>query len=77
MHRISSINQKQAKVSDDGRVRIVLAHEDPGTPNWLDTAGHLEGILQYRYIWTRDNPEPSIRALPVDDVRAAMGLDYR
>jgi len=28
----------------------VIAHEDPGVPNWLDTGGHREGTIFWRYL---------------------------
>ena len=39
----SSLNGHQASVDDDGTLRVVIAHEDPGVANWLDTAGHSAG----------------------------------
>ena len=48
-----SINNFQAKRSADGAVRIVVAHGDPGVPNWIDTAGHREGLMMLR--WARGN----------------------
>ncbi|MGE4650040.1 MAG: hypothetical protein AAEJ53_04050, partial [Myxococcota bacterium] len=75
-NRQSSLNQQQLHIDSDGRVRVVLSVEDPGVPNWLDTGGHLEGIIQYRYIWTRNNPQPSIRALPLAELRAALPADH-
>jgi hypothetical protein len=53
----------------------VLAHEDPGVPNWLDAAGHVEGLLQYRWIWTRTNPQPSCRIVPLADLRVHLPPD--
>lgn len=40
---------------DDGTVRIVVAGEDPGVPNWLDTGGRQHGFLVLRWL---DNPAP-------------------
>lgn len=74
-NRINSLNDGQVRIDADGRCRIVVAHEDPGVPNWLDTGGATEGCLQYRYIWTEDNPLPSLRRLPVDQVREALPAD--
>lgn len=68
-NRQTSINNHQAVLDADGRFRCVLAHEDPGVPNWLDTAGHVEGLLQYRWIWTRTNPRPTCRIVKLADVR--------
>jgi len=71
-NRQSSLNHHQLHCDADGRARIVVAVRDPGVPNWLDTGGHLEGILQYRYIWTRNAPAPTIRPLPLAELRAAL-----
>jgi hypothetical protein len=74
-NRQTSINGRQAHIDLDGRFRCVLAHEDPGVPNWLDTAGHTEGLLQYRWIWTRDNPRPTCRDVALADLRGALPAD--
>lgn len=67
-NRQSSLNHHQLRRDPDGRVRIVVAHRDPGCPNWLDTGGHLEAVLQYRYIWTRNAPLPAKRVIPFSGV---------
>ena len=68
-NRINSINGAQAHLDADGRFRCVVAHSDPGVPNWLDTGGELEGMIQYRYVWTKDSPEPSVRIVPHGEIR--------
>ncbi len=55
----TSLNAAQTQCDVDGRVRIVVAHRDPGVPNWLDTTGLSEGVFQYRFIWTRTTPQPT------------------
>ena len=47
-NRQTSLNRTQAHVDADGQLRIVLANEDPGVPNWLDTLGHQEGAIHVR-----------------------------
>ena len=42
-NRVTSLNDAQVQVDDDGKVRIVLAHDDPGVHNWLDTTGSGAG----------------------------------
>ena len=37
---IAVINGDTAVRRHDGTVRLVVAHQDPDMPNWLDTAGH-------------------------------------
>ena len=48
-NRLTTINPGQAALDDDGVFRLVLAHEDPGIRNWLDTTGLQRGILILRY----------------------------
>lgn len=37
-HRVS-MTGRELKTEADGRFRLVIAHRDPGEPNWLDTTG--------------------------------------
>jgi hypothetical protein len=67
-HRIHT-NSAIATTRQDGSFRIVVAHRDPGVPNWLETAGHEFGTMCFR--WVRpasDPPEPRTRVVAVDDV---------
>src|SRR5574342_69053 len=52
------LNQHSAVREPDGRVRIVVAHRDPGPrfPNWLTTAGHSEGGMLFRWIGADAHP---------------------
>ena len=56
--RQTSLNMAQAFADDDGRIRLVVAADDPGVPNWIDTEGRPEGMLVYRSIGTRSRPVP-------------------
>ena len=58
-YRLSSLNSEQAVVEDDGSVVIVVAHRDPGVPNWLDTAGHTVGLMPQRWVEADSSPTPS------------------
>jgi hypothetical protein len=51
------------------------AHQDPGVPNWLDTAGHLEGTIQYRWVWTKTNPSPKAQVVKFDEIRKELPGD--
>jgi hypothetical protein len=73
--RQTSINQHQAVIDADDRFRCVVAPRDPGVPNWLDTAGEREGLVQYRWIWSETNPQPTAKLVPLASVRAALPSD--
>ncbi len=75
IHRITSINQHQAVPSEDGQIRFVLAHRDPGVPNWLDTGEHREGLLTYRWFWPESDPTPTARVIPLAEVLRALPAD--
>ena len=47
--RSVSLNRAQTQVKEDGSFTMILAHEDPGLPNWLDTEGKLFGLVFWRY----------------------------
>ena len=70
--RQTSLNHNQAHIDADGRFRCVIAHRDPGVQNWLDTTGNREGMIQYRWIWTRTNPQPSVRTVKLAELRAHL-----
>lgn len=58
-NRLTSLNQEQAHRDEDGRLRYVIAHRDPGVPNWLDTMEHPSGYITLRT--TFPAPPPSDR----------------
>ncbi len=55
-NRQISLNRNQVTYEDDGSFRIVIAHEDPGVPNWLDTEGRGAGTIYWRYIFPTETP---------------------
>jgi hypothetical protein len=75
VHRITSINQHQAIPSEDGLVRFVLSHVDPGVPNWLDTGDHPDGLLTYRWFWPESDPSPTTRVVRTADVLESLPAD--
>ena len=46
----ATLNCHTSQIEDDGSVRFVIAHHDPGVPNWLDTAGHRRGTVGVRWV---------------------------
>ncbi len=44
------LNSATTERNADGTVRCVIAHSDPGTKNWLSTAGHARTILGVRWV---------------------------
>lgn len=73
----TSLNGFQAEPDPDGVLRYVVAHRDPGVPNWLDTTGHREGFLTPRWAYS-DQPPPdrwptiTAKVVPFAEVRAHL-----
>jgi hypothetical protein len=81
-NRITSLNGFQAERDPDGAIRFVIAHRDPGVPNWLDTTGHPEGFMAPRWAYFEKPPPeqwPTIRATKVrfDEVRKLLPPNTR
>lgn len=65
-----SLNRKQMVLEPDGSYRIVIAHRDPGVPNWLDTESHTEGTIFWRFLLPESQPAKTTCALmPLVQVR--------
>jgi hypothetical protein len=68
----SSLNDAQADVDPDGKLRIVISAKDPGVKNWLDTAGHPNGIIQGRWTGCDSQPIPKATVVKLADVDKHM-----
>lgn len=76
VYRQTSLNQLQARRDSDGLFRLVIAHEDPGVANWLDTSGRELGILVWRVYGPRGHIEmPRIDRVPLAEVRQHLPAD--
>jgi len=71
-NRVTSLNDRQVHVDGDGRVRVVLADDDPGVQNWLDTSGLRTGLMTYRYVRPTTAPAPTSTVAPLDEVRRSL-----
>jgi hypothetical protein len=71
LNRQVTLNRRQTKLEANGRFRIVIAHEDPGLPNWLDTEGRAFGLVFFRYMLPEGEIEtPRAELVPLDSLRA-------
>ena len=70
-YRLSNTNCHYARLEDDGELIVVIAHDDPGLPNWLDPSGYAEGYVCYRWMLADDCPVPQ-----ASQVKAARLFDH-
>lgn len=67
------INGHNAELNDDGSVTVMVAHQNPGHNNWIQTAGHVEGTMCWRwYRPTSEVPESiPTRILPLSELKSS------
>jgi hypothetical protein len=68
--RRAALNDRDAVREADGSVRVVISGQPTGAANWLDTKGHAEGTVVFR--WSRTNepiPEFQTRRIPADSLK--------
>ena len=75
VNRQSSLNDAQAHIDSDGKFRAVISRLDPGVPNWLDKADYPWGIIQMRWNLASEYPDPTIKKVPLADVRRHLPED--
>ena len=69
--RRTALHQAQIVAEADGSYRIVISAQDPGLPNWIDTAGHRRGTIFWRFLLPESDPEtPRCRVVNVAELRA-------
>jgi hypothetical protein len=73
-NRQTSLNSHQARLDADGVFRGVIAHVDPGIPNWLDTTGHQRGTLAIRFLLAEEAPEVELERVALGELAAALPL---
>lgn len=59
-------NAHSAQRDDDDGVTLVLAHRDPGHPNWLETAGHTRGTMCLRWVGASEHVDPVTELRPFE-----------
>jgi hypothetical protein len=68
-HRQVSLNRAQTTLEPDGSFRMVLAHQDPGVPNWIDTEGRPFGMVFWRYFLPTSEVEtPQAKVVKLSDL---------
>lgn len=75
VYRMSSTNGHFAHVASDGRFYAVLALQDPGVPNWLDTAGYKQGTIYGRWYDCDSHPMPNLKRVKFSEVRDHLPAD--
>jgi hypothetical protein len=64
------VNKHTARYESDGSLLIVIAAEDPGIGNWIDTVGHRHGTLGLRWTKAIDPQKPKLRVVSLSELRS-------
>lgn len=75
LYRPVSYTPSRTTVDGDGRIRLVMAHRDPGVHNWLDTQGFERGNLTYRHMLEGEPAVLDTRVVEHDELLDALPKD--
>jgi hypothetical protein len=75
VNRQSSLNDSQARLDRDGKLRAVISKRDPGVPNWLDKANYPWGVIQMRWNKASDHPNPTVQKVRFSEIRRHLPSD--
>jgi hypothetical protein len=64
-----TLNAHSAEYRPDGSVRLLVAHEDPGLGNWIDTAYHRSGTMSLRWLRSTEFPPVRVGKLAAGEVK--------
>jgi hypothetical protein len=72
LYRLVSYTPSRAAIDPDGKVRLVLAHRDPGLHNWLDACGFAQGNLTLRTLLSPAGPAVETRLVPFAELATVL-----
>jgi hypothetical protein len=75
LYRPVSYTPSRAKIDRDGKVRLILCHEDPGYHNWLDTQTFERGNLTYRNLLSEHLTAFRTQLVKRSQLAAALPVD--
>jgi hypothetical protein len=75
LYRPVSYTPSRTAVDGDGKVRLVLAHDDPGYHNWIDTQGFERGNLTYRHMLEGEPAELHTRVVKCANLAGELPPD--
>jgi hypothetical protein len=75
LYRPTSYSPARTRVDSDNVVRFVIAHDDPGVHNWLDTQGFSDGNLGYRNLMSQNPATFRTRLVKRAEVMAHLPPD--
>lgn len=75
LYRQVGHTKSRTKVDSDGKVRLIMSHEDLGYHNWLDTQGFERGNVTYRLLMSEESTELRTRVVKSADLPDVLPAD--
>jgi hypothetical protein len=75
LYRTVSYTTSRTAVDGDGKIRLILSHDDCGYHNWLDTQGFVRGNITYRALLSHAPTQFSTRLVKRAELAAALPAD--
>jgi len=75
LYRPVSYTPARTKVDSDGKVRLIMCHDDPGYHNWLDTQGFELGSITYRNMLSNEPTDIRTRLVKRSELANALPHD--
>ena len=72
LYRPVSYTPARTQIDSDNKVRLILAHDDPGYHNWLDTQHFAAGNLTYRNLMSSATTQFRTQLIKRDQLAAAL-----
>jgi len=57
-HYPVAVSDHDVVLEPDGSWKLVISHQDPGRPNWLNTTGYRRGFIYFRWLHPQTLPPP-------------------
>ena len=67
------LNKSSAWYNPDGSVDIIVAHADPGHPNWINTCHHREGTMCFRWSKAAQPVQPQTKVISFEEAVRQYG----
>ena len=66
------VNKHTAVYQADGSIRIIVSHQNPGLPNWIQTAGHQQGTMCFRWIGAQSQVHPTTQVMTLKELKKLL-----
>jgi hypothetical protein len=66
------VSKGNAVYEKDGSIKVIVAHKNPGTGNWIDTCSHIEGTMCWRWYRLPEGVEavqPKCEVVKLENIR--------